>query len=68
MFRAGSARSLLWFLLQHEDPASELNGDSKVIVADNVEEAVSGVKGELAVKIFDRSSSCWSKRPTRSQT
>ncbi len=36
-------------------------------ISDNMEEAVSGVKGELAVKVYgDDLQSCWRPRATRS--
>ena len=34
-------------------------------ISDNVEEAVSGVKGELAVKLFGTDLKSWSRKPTR---
>ena len=35
-------------------------------IADNMEEAVSGVKGELAVKIYGDDLKSWNRRPMRS--
>ena len=36
-------------------------------IADNMEEAVSGVKGELAVKIYGTDLTLWRRRPMKSQ-